>query len=689
MPKEKILITDDSEMNRAILADILEGKYEILEAEDGIQAVSILQKQSSTISLMLLDIVMPRMNGFEVLDVMNKNGWIDDVPVIMVSAETGSDQVQSAYSLGVTDFISRPFDVNIVRRRVNNTLLLYAKQKRLTAMVEQQIYEKEQRSSLMIDILSHIVEFRNGESGLHIVHVRKLTEIFCRKLRQITDKYDLTDEKIELIATASALHDIGKIAIDDKILNKPGRLTDEEFRIMKTHSEKGAQMLSQIPVRDESHLVDTAYEIARWHHERWDGRGYPDGKTGDDIPISAQIVALSDVYDALTSVRVYKGPYTHDEAVDMILDGQCGAFNPQLLQCLRENRNTLQAELNYEADAHPELREMRNYEAVVKRASAGGMSERTLRLLDYERMKYNFYEAMSEEVHFEYKCSPSMLTFSLYGAKKLGLDEIIMNPERNPAIQALLGENTWETLKEHLKQTTPEQPEYSGEYPLYLSGGMRQHKLIFRAVWSDDLVPKLEGALGKAVDDHAAWEEREELTQKAHQDPLTGLLNRAGAQEKIEQRLQDNPEHHLALAYFDLDFFKDANNTYGHLFGDKVLQELAHRMEHSIRGSDIAARIGGDEFVLFLDCMNAANIKPIVERIHRSLCGDYEGFNITVSMGVAESKVVGTDYETLLDAADQALYVSKQAGKATYTIYDPEMKSVLQGVHNTITPLDS
>ena len=332
--RQKILVVDDSEMNRAILADMLEGEYDILEAEDGTQAVEILQEQSADIDVVLLDIVMPRLDGFGVLAAMNENRWIEQVPVIMISAETSTEQAIRAYEMGVSDFITRPFNEAIVRRRLTNTILLYANQKKLVAMVNEQIRAKEQRSSLMIDVLGHVVEFRNGESGLHILHVRQLTELLLEALNSRTGQYHLSAADISVISTASALHDIGKIAIDDKILNKPGRLTDEEFIIMKTHSAIGAQMLEDIPIQTDDPLIKVARDICRWHHERFDGHGYPDGLKGDEIPIGAQVVALADVYDALTSERVYKEAYSHETAVRMILRGECGAFNPLLLDCL-------------------------------------------------------------------------------------------------------------------------------------------------------------------------------------------------------------------------------------------------------------------------------------------------------------------------------------------------------------------
>ena len=333
--KEKILIADDSAMNRAILTEMLGDGYEILEAENGRQAVSIMQTNVD-IDLLLLDIMMPEMDGFDVLAMMNKYHWIDDIPVIMISAENASSYVERTYDLGATDYISRPFDMAIVRRRVINTLMLYAKQKRLVRLVAEQVYEKEKSNSTMINILSHIVEFRNGESGLHVLHIQTATDILLRTLVRKTDKYNLNAADISLISTASALHDIGKINIPASILNKPGKLTKEEFDTMKTHTTTGAEILDKLPFQQESPLVKTAYAICRWHHERWDGRGYPDGLKGEDIPIAAQVVAMADVYDALTSERCYKKAFGHDKAMEMILNGECGQFNPLLLECLTD-----------------------------------------------------------------------------------------------------------------------------------------------------------------------------------------------------------------------------------------------------------------------------------------------------------------------------------------------------------------
>lgn len=339
--KYKILIVDDSEMNREILSSILGDEFDILEAADGKECISVIRKYGRDIALVLLDIVMPEMDGFEVLEFMNKHEWIDDVPVIMISSEDSAASVKKAYEMGVSDYINRPFDVEVVHRRVFNTIKLYAKQRRLIALITNQVYEKEKNNRILIEILSQILEFRNGESGRHVLNVNIITGILLEQLAQITDKYNISWSDRLIITTAASLHDIGKIGIDEKILNKAGRLTSQEIEKMKEHTVIGASILENMELFKDEELVKTAYQICRWHHERYDGRGYPDGLKGEEIPVSAQVVALADVYDALVSRRVYKKSYSHEEAMKMILGGECGAFNPILLQCLTEAQDKI------------------------------------------------------------------------------------------------------------------------------------------------------------------------------------------------------------------------------------------------------------------------------------------------------------------------------------------------------------
>ncbi len=681
--RQKILIADDSEMNRSILADMLEEEFDIIEAENGLEAVSILQQCADELSLVLLDIVMPEMDGFEVLMVMNQRQWIEDVPVIMISAETRSSQIERAYKLGITDFISRPFDALIVHHRVVNTILLYTKQKKLVDLVEEQIYQKERHGNLMIEILSHIVEFRNGESGMHVRNVRTITELLLRHLvQQKNSRYSLSPMDISIISTASALHDIGKMAIDEAILNKPGRLTDEEFKIMKSHTTAGAKMLDDMVIYQNEPLVRVAHDIARWHHERYDGRGYPDGLEGDAIPISAQVVAVADVYDALTSERCYKKAIPHEEAILMILEGKCGNFNPELLECLIAVSDLLQDETHKTESDEVSRRSIQTITQEMLNHEELTASERTLELLEHERMKYNFFAALTQEVQFEYTLAPAMLSLTSWGANRLGLGEIVMDPMHDEKVLTLLDEANLKDLASALHSTTPKKPVVTHDCKVCLDGEVRWFRIIARATWSSEEPPRYTGCIGKAMDIHDSHMKLNALEQLASHDNLTGLLNHAYAKMRIIERLTDRPDGKYALVIFDLDHFKSANDTYGHMFGDQVLKYTAGRLQTSIRTGDIAARVGGDEFLIFLEY--EVDLENIIQRIFAFLCGTFEDFAISVSMGVARTEVVGTDYETLFHAADQALYTVKRAGRGQFKFYDESMRQMF----SAISPID-
>ncbi len=339
--KPLVLIVDDSESNRWSLVQMLEDSYDIIEAQDGEQGIERLQAYGSDISVVLLDIVMPGMSGFDVLACMAQEGWIENIPVVMISAEKNDDVVLRAFEMGASDYIPRPFDMRVVRHRVGNTIRLYARQRRLTTLLSQQYEEREKDSRMLIDLLAGTMELRNGESGAHIRHLGTITDLLLERLVQKTDRYGLGARERRMISMASALHDIGKMAIPDEILNKPGRLTDEEYEVMKTHTTLGADMLDKLGQYSDDGMIRTARAVCRWHHERWDGKGYPDGLAGDDIPIGAQVVSLADVYDALTSERVYKAAIPHEQAVEMIVAGECGAFNPLLIECLLDVKDRI------------------------------------------------------------------------------------------------------------------------------------------------------------------------------------------------------------------------------------------------------------------------------------------------------------------------------------------------------------
>ena len=502
--KQKILIVDDSEMNRAIMTGILDDGYDFLEAENGLQALDVLRAHRD-ISLVLLDIVMPELDGFGVLSVMGEQHWIDQTPVIMISAESDSMLVERAYQLGATDYISRPFDKSVVRRRVMNTLMLYGKQKHLMRMITEQVYRREKSNRLMTGILSHIVEFRNAESGPHVQHIQTVSELLLRQLARKTDRYALTEDDIALISTASALHDIGKISIPDSILNKPGKLTAEEFEVVKTHAAVGASILQNLPMTQDEPLIQVAYQICRWHHERYDGHGYPDGLVGDQIPITAQVVSLADVYDALTGERCYKKAYPHETAVRMIQNGECGVFNPLLIECLLDIQDQLQREIGTPPEA-------RNFSLAAQRISDHMVREDDLPFennlqyrLAYEREKQTFFAPFAGGLQFDYNIRQDKASVSDYTADPV-CENRTFTADALLRLYAVSPEDS-SRLRDAAKQTTPESPDASISATVTVRGEKTLCRIAIRTLWSRESIRRMIGVVGYVVPigtDHSA-----------------------------------------------------------------------------------------------------------------------------------------------------------------------------------------
>ena len=742
-PKQKILIVDDSEINRALLKEILGDSYEYLETENGVRAMEILRGRAD-ISLVLLDLIMPEMDGFDVLRVMRCYSWLEEIPVIVISAAEDTASIERAYDLGVADYIRRPFERVMVMRRVQNVLMLYAKQKRLTRLVTDQVYEKEHNSVLMISILSHVVEFRNSESGQHVLHIRTLTDLLLHQLARKTDRYQLDESDISLISTASALHDIGKIMIPDEILNKPGRLTEEEYAVIKTHTTEGAKILKDLSSgigRADEPLLQVAHAICRWHHERWDGGGYPDKLCGDEIPIAAQVVALADVYDALTSERCYKPAYSHEQAIDMILNGECGAFNPLLLECLQESSELLAAELQrtefdrgFRHETHRLSEEILHREALPR-------EDRSQRMLDVERERTAFYADQLGGIQFDYDV--------LDGRVK------VHNRYEEPASQVqtldfdeghglqFLSFKDRNHLLDALKNATPDAPDAVFEVLVPVEQEYRLHRLVLHTIWSRTGGRRCVSVAGQLIDEHETLQQRQELllgdvtaespevlikrlqgifdivrlvdpertkvltlTEDGRLEDLPGhchmvwnkssrcencisgkVFARKGFLNKIEfkddqayfvmakyvevgghgcvlemvsklsdGRWLDIGGHRMMLdhgtnfdrsifvdsltgaysrhyfekfladseqvggvAMIDVDHFKEVNDRFGHLVGDKALQAVATAVQSSLRQSDILIRYGGDEFLLLMPKILPKDMENVMDRVWKAV----------------------------------------------------------------------
>lgn len=348
----KVLIVDDMEINREILTEILQDDYSIITAEDGEQALEILSESQGEIKIVLLDLVMPKVDGFAVLETMKERAMLGKIPVLVITGEDSVETERRCFDYGVSDFIKKPFDFALVQRRVKNIVELFLHKNELERLVKvqtdtlKQQYQQlqvqkeklEENNEKIIEVLGTVVEYRNLESGMHIQRVKSFTKIMAEHIQRDYPEYGLTDHQVDVIVSASALHDVGKICIPDSVLLKPGKLTAEEFECMKSHTTKGSEIIDDIDDAWDEEYMKASYEIARYHHERYNGRGYPDGLAGEEIPISAQIVSIADVYDALVTERVYKKAFSKEETFRMIMAGECGVFSPKLLACFEKAR---------------------------------------------------------------------------------------------------------------------------------------------------------------------------------------------------------------------------------------------------------------------------------------------------------------------------------------------------------------
>lgn len=489
LDKQKILIVDDSEMNRELLIDMLDDAYDTVEAEDGEQAVEILKKHPNEFTLMLLDIMMPKMNGFEVLNYMNETDLINSVAVIMISSDDSRAKMEHAYAMGAFDYISRPFDTVTVKRRIYNTILVYAKTRNLEKMLAERVHRHEKDNKLMISMLAQIMEFRNGESKLHILHTNNITRLLLERIVQKTDKYNLTWNDIELISTASSLHDIGKVSIPEIILNKPGKLTKEEFETMKTHAKNGANLLKKLPFKKNINpILHVSHDVCLWHHKRFDGRGYPDGLKGDQIPIAAQAVGMADVYDALTSERCYKSAYTHEEAVKMILNDECGVFNPMLLGCLEDISDKLKININ-NAFFDDEESDEKNRETIHYHED--DLSNHDI----LSTQAYHFLAEQSRDIVFTYNAKPPSLSFNRNAQTQWGSLTYIDDPSNSKTLKSLVSKEDFDKLKALINAASPDDPEITAD--VVIKG--KKYEVRAQVIFKNGLGHNMRGIVGKCI----------------------------------------------------------------------------------------------------------------------------------------------------------------------------------------------
>ena len=530
-----ILIADDIELNRAIIAEIFNKNYRIIEVENGRKVLDAIAVHGRAIKMVLLDIIMPEMDGYEVLQAMAGNGWLKQIPVIIITSDSSEKAALRCYNLGVSDMVKKPFNPEIVRRRVENVIELYAHKFDLETMIKKQITTMEeqearlnQANSFVIDALSTVIEFRSGESGQHIQRMRGLTRYLTNNLVHLYPEYDMEPAMVEAVASAATMHDIGKIAIPDSVLLKPGKLTDKEFEVMKTHTIRGCEILETLDYTQDEDYFKLCYEICRYHHERWDGKGYPEGLREDEIPIWAQIVSLADVYDALTSERVYKPPYSHEQAVTMILNGECGVFNPKLIACFKECVNHIRDNLDeniektageglvpYRPSSHIKPLRLTDIEEMDT------ISERVMWLLEVEQEKYRVLSEMSGEIIFDYNLLSDRIEFSEKASDIFGMDTQIEHFIKRIQESGFIEQEQFKELIDSIKKITPEQPFFRQELRLKLKDSSYEwYDLYANAIFDSDM-GRCISILGKITNIHERKKRSDLLYQQAF---LIGML---------------------------------------------------------------------------------------------------------------------------------------------------------------------
>lgn len=496
MDRRKLLIADDSEMNRAMLANMLDHDFQIIEAVDGHETISALEMYKGEIAALLLDIVMPEMDGFQVLEEMQRRGWTESVPTIMISAEMGSAYIDRAFELGASDYINRPFATGIIRRRIINAILLHTKKQQLMDIVSTYFYRHEKNTEEMVSILSSAVEHRCCGGGRHMAGVSCLTGLLLRRLLAREDVHPLDPADVETVCMAASLHDIGKLMIPCELLEKPDRLTPEEYEIVKRHTVIGAQLIAELPGYQGEKLTKYAMEICRWHHERWNGEGYPDGLKGDRIPLAAQIVSLADAYDVLVHQRSYKAPCTHEQAMAMLHNGDCGSFNPLLLSCLDEVGEAARRGVDRKAAARRSPR--RTVEELYRGQDLA--AARMTQQLEDAYAKQDLLFALSGEIWFEYTPHPSSLRLSRGAAEQMGLPSMIVAPLDDPDFLARVGAETVDAVRRRLADLTADEAYLEVAAHLVLNGQPRRCQLTILALWSAAEHGRCAALFGRVID---------------------------------------------------------------------------------------------------------------------------------------------------------------------------------------------
>lgn len=676
--RKKLLIVDNTGKNKILLGELFSPDYEMIEVNDNVKAIEVLRNNGCELAAVFLSIVMPVIESLDFLEYLNKEKMVDKIPVFLIFEDTTTDVMSKGFHLGAADIIEQSVSPVIIKRRVESVIELFQHRNHLDTLVEQQTNASQEllhTKNSVIETLSTVIEFRSEESNRHVKQIQQMTKMLLMEIVKQNPQYQLSLEDISIMSQAAAMHDLGKICIPDTILNKPCKLTPEEFQVMQTHTIRGCDILNHVVIAGEQQLIQYSYEICRYHHERWDGQGYPDGLREDEIPISAQVVSIVDVYDALVSKRVYKEAFSHEKALQIIEKERGRAFNPMLVACFMQIAQQIRAEVYASKEG-----------TSVVQSQAFGTSdcafvsdsietkERNIHLLNLENERFHILSKLSNEIIFEYDRRNNSIEFSKNFQDVFGESYQISDALKFWKMTQMIDKDDKKWINLALRKVTAEAPTHRLEAKLKdASGNEMWFEIYINTLWEKSDAKSWNRCIGKITDIHELKSESIYWQRCAMHDALTGLYNKEAIKIKICQWIDESDTEELALLFIDIDNYKMINDTYGHDIGDLVLENFAVALKRQFQANTSIGRIGGDEFLIAIK--GKENIEHLTEKLHRV----YDVFkeitiprlnkSISASIGISLYPKDGEDYATLFKKADQALYHSKKNGKNQFQFF--------------------
>lgn len=685
--RNKILIVDDIELNRDIMRGLLDDKYEIIEAENGLEAMEAIHENLDSIALILLDIIMPFMDGIQVMEKLNEEDIIYKIPVILITAENSIDIEKRGHELGASDFIMKPFNAHVVRSRVSNVIELYATKNHLEYLVENQtvelykknleLMEKSEKLSKVnegiIEILATIIEHRNTESTNHIKRIKLFTKMLLKALKEKYPEYALNDYKINLITNASAMHDIGKIVMPDEVLLKKEKVTEAEFEILKQHSIKGCEILEKLEFNDDDYFK-CCYEICRYHHEKWDGKGYPDGLKGDEIPISAQVVSIADAYDSITSENPYRNEHTHEEAVKMILNGECGAFSDKIIDCFKDVIEKYEILAKQYNDSVVDVKNDEFRQALVskeiERKDEGSASAFNSFVQEDASSKFIFALTEYFDNVFETNAEGSKLSYYALNEEKSYFkelpqtyNELYIKSLKNCHIddEALFMDTfSLEKINERAKKGI-----FKSEVELRIKDLSQNYRWVHCVVSTlVDAYLNTKSIVICMKNINSIKERETKILFDACHDSLTRVWNRSYMEEYGESFVKTAENKYVpVLILINISDFKNVNAICGHKFGDYVLKKIANTLVSEFMDNGVVGRVGGDKFMILVK--KSDNLDEKLELVKKLIFKEYEFEDkakaIYGGIGIAMYPESGMTFDILFDNAKIALEKSKRS----------------------------